>query len=333
MKMFLGKHWGKLAILLVVIMNLLLPLTTVWAGPPLPVEPRASILSFTITPKARPDQPPPSVYTTYFDIDFSVEVAGINIVDKIGQKNVPGEGHLVFSIRPPVTVPNRAAYTDEDLYWVTANTTATWVNATATYVDYAVQIVNNDDTPLFPPVYAEIRTNIQPPTVASDMAIYSIGVKSAPAATPPPATVTPATPKVYLDNKVTVQTSGFTAVANENGTRPNVSGEGTFVHYAMVDPIVLGPGWYPYAGNGKSYQTYVSSANPFTYTNETPGYFVYGIQLCNNNVTSLNPPVYAVIKTNLYPGISASPTPGVSPSPTSSQPGASPTSVLDRRSG
>ncbi len=82
-----------------------------------------------------------------------ITVSKFTIVNKLGQPNVPGEGHVIYylDVTPPIT-PGKAAVTAPNTYSETADTSYTWPNLAAGSHTLSVQLVNNDGTPLNPPV-------------------------------------------------------------------------------------------------------------------------------------------------------------------------------------
>ncbi len=91
------------------------------------------------------------------DITISVQVSNFNLVDKIGQAAVSGEGHIIYYLDVVApTIADKAATTDAGTYAVTAATSYTWKNVAAGTHNFFVQLVNNDNTPLSPPIVAKI---------------------------------------------------------------------------------------------------------------------------------------------------------------------------------
>jgi hypothetical protein len=89
------------------------------------------------------------------DINVSPETFNFNIVSKIGQENLPGEGHFIyyFDVTPP-TKQGVPALTKEGTYVVTTDSYVTWAGVDSGKYEVWVQLVNNDSTPLDPPVVA-----------------------------------------------------------------------------------------------------------------------------------------------------------------------------------
>ena len=96
----------------------------------------------------------PQNASTCADIDISVDVNNFKpFADKIGQASIPGEGHFIyyFNVNPPTT-PGKPALTKEGTYAITADSIASWLAVLPGEYDIWVQLVNNDNSPLEPPV-------------------------------------------------------------------------------------------------------------------------------------------------------------------------------------
>jgi hypothetical protein len=105
---------------------------------------------------------PVSVYITYPDFDGGVDagtvlvtvvVRNFSVVDRIGEQNKPGEGHIVYfkDVIPP-TIPGLSVKTQPGTFQISANTSCTWYNVSLDTHTFAIELVNNDNTPLSPPV-------------------------------------------------------------------------------------------------------------------------------------------------------------------------------------
>jgi hypothetical protein len=95
------------------------------------------------------------------DITIMAEVDNFVLVDISGQPNVPGEGHLIFyrDVAVP-TEPGKPAITAEGTYVVRAVNAFNWESMDIGTHNFSVQLVNNDVTPLDPPVYATINISV-----------------------------------------------------------------------------------------------------------------------------------------------------------------------------
>jgi hypothetical protein len=98
------------------------------------------------------------------DIEVNVRVFNFRIVDKRGQKPARGEGHIVFYLDVASgdvpTATGRTALTSRGKYLVSPNLTHRWSAVTRGEHSLAVQLVNNDDTPLSSPEFAWITVSV-----------------------------------------------------------------------------------------------------------------------------------------------------------------------------
>lgn len=86
------------------------------------------------------------------NVTVTVEVSDFNIVDKQGQAKVEGEGHIHYFMDEAIpTAPGEPAVTT-GTYIHTVNTSYIWQNVTPGMHNFSVELVNNDHTPLDPPV-------------------------------------------------------------------------------------------------------------------------------------------------------------------------------------
>lgn len=84
-------------------------------------------------------------------ITIVVTVTNFNIVDKAGQANVPGEGHLHFYLDMDApTIPGQPAVPATGTWAHVASTTYTFTNVSPGMHTVTVQLVNNDHTPIIP---------------------------------------------------------------------------------------------------------------------------------------------------------------------------------------
>jgi plastocyanin len=209
------------------------------------------------------------------DVTVSVNVGNFNLVDKLGQANVTGQGHLHYfmDVDAP-TAQGVAAITAAGTYAPSAATSYTWHNVPGGSHTFSVELVNNNHTPLNPPVIATQQIIVIP----------EIG---------PPALViaTPRDGAQIVGNSVTVtvQASNFN-LADKLG-QANVSREG-HIHYFMdVDaPTTQGIPAVTAAG------TYAATAETsYIWQNVLPGTHTFSAELINNNHTPLDTPVVAKI--------------------------------------
>ena len=95
------------------------------------------------------------------NITVSAAVSNFRLTDKLGQPVVPGEGHIHYflDVVPPV-VPGQPATTTPGTFVPTVATSHTWNNITPGTHILSVELVNNDHTPLEPPVVASVSVNV-----------------------------------------------------------------------------------------------------------------------------------------------------------------------------
>ncbi len=93
------------------------------------------------------------------NVSISVGVFNFNIVDKQGQTAAPGEGHLHYYLDydAPTTQGKPAVPPNGTIWQTTAATTYTFHNVSAGPHFVTVEVVNNDHTPLNPPVVFKVR--------------------------------------------------------------------------------------------------------------------------------------------------------------------------------
>ena len=131
-----------LKVIPLIILTLILPaLVSCRPEPVAPQEGRILIL-----------EPSADSTVTSPNITVKTYVEFFSLVDKIGQANVPGEGHIIFylDVTPPLK-KGESALTAEGTYFITKDKVYVWENVPAGAHTFTVQLVNNDDTPLEPP--------------------------------------------------------------------------------------------------------------------------------------------------------------------------------------
>jgi hypothetical protein len=97
-------------------------------------------------------------------VKVSVVPENFNVVDKLGQPPVAGEGHVHYYIDVDEipTAPGQPAITDDaSTYHAAATTTYEWPDVEAGEHKLGVQLVNNDHTPLEPAVTAEVTITVE----------------------------------------------------------------------------------------------------------------------------------------------------------------------------
>jgi len=107
------------------------------------------------------------------DVTISVDVENFDLVEKQGEQNSGGEGHLHYYMDVPVpAVPGRSAIAAEGMYAHTADTSYTWQNVTPGEHNFSVQLVNNDHTALAMPLTDKISITVTAPMVPSPGSEY-----------------------------------------------------------------------------------------------------------------------------------------------------------------
>ncbi len=87
------------------------------------------------------------------NVTVTVLVRNFSVVNRTGKQNRSGEGHIVYfkDVVPP-TKQGSPAVTGPGSFQISAQTWCTWHNVSPDTHTFAVELVNNDNTPLVPPV-------------------------------------------------------------------------------------------------------------------------------------------------------------------------------------
>jgi hypothetical protein len=131
-----------------------------------------------ITPRQLPGYPasnPASVYITYPDFDggvdagnvtVTVEVRNFSLVNGIMRPVTTGEGHIIcFKDVTPRTEPGLPAETRPGTFQISYQTSCTWYNVSSDTHTFSVELVNNDNTPLIPPVIDAVDVTAVVPAI------------------------------------------------------------------------------------------------------------------------------------------------------------------------
>jgi plastocyanin len=129
----------------------------------------------------------------------TIQVSNFTIVDKQGQANVAGEGHVHFYLDAGTVpqTPGKPAIPDENVRWAhVSGTSYTFTNVTGGMHSITVQLVNNDHTPLIPLVFQVITVNVAgsmtpPATTMPPMTTMPPGTTTPAVTTMPPTIPTP----------------------------------------------------------------------------------------------------------------------------------------------
>ncbi len=130
-----------------------------------PLEPAiVAFVNVTVGPRVSIVSPAEDATVVGPNVTISIDVAAFSIVNKLGQPNLPGEGHVHYfmDVDPPTT-PGVPAVTAPGTYAATIETSYTWTNVTPGAHMFSVQLVNNDHTPLVPPVVAFVNVTVTEP--------------------------------------------------------------------------------------------------------------------------------------------------------------------------
>ena len=94
-------------------------------------------------------------------VDIFTYNLNFKIVDKVGQKNVPGEGHFIYyrDVTPPI-VKGETATTAEGTYITTIESRYTWHDIPDGDHIFWVQLVNNDNTPVEPAAAVSVPVTV-----------------------------------------------------------------------------------------------------------------------------------------------------------------------------
>ncbi len=98
------------------------------------------------------------------NVKVSVSVEDFDLVKKLGEKPSDGEGHAMYYLDAEQipTLPGEAARTEKaGSYHASAKGSYTWQDVEPGPHRFAVQLVNNDGTPLEPPVTSETAVTVQ----------------------------------------------------------------------------------------------------------------------------------------------------------------------------
>jgi plastocyanin len=110
------------------------------------------------------------------NITIEVKVSNFKLANKLGQPNVPGEGHVHYYIDVPVPkIADKPATTAAGTFAPTSNTTFIWKNVKPGKHNLSVQLVNNDHTPIIPLVYNQVNVTLTAP-ILKTMSLDSVTI-------------------------------------------------------------------------------------------------------------------------------------------------------------
>ena len=213
------------------------------------------------------------------NVTVTVQVTNSTLVEKQGQPKVPGEGHIHYYLDVDApTTPNQPAVPPSGSWAHTADTSYTFTNVTGGQHKISVELVNNDHTPLVPPVVATVNF----------LVLQEIGPPNLVIATPRDGETLAAG-----DITVTIQATNFNIVDKQGQT--NVAREGHVHYYLDVDaPTTPGQPAIPPSGVWAHV-----AASSYTFANVAPGTHTISVELVNNDHTPLEPAVVKKITINV----------------------------------
>ncbi len=214
------------------------------------------------------------------DVTVSISVSDFSIVQKLGESPTSGEGHIHYYMNAePPTIPGQSAVTGSGTYAATTETSHIWENVEPGTHTFSVQLVNNNHTPLQPPVVDTVTVNVEK---APSTSVKIIEPKDGSVLT-------------ASSIKVSINVSNFNIVAKLSETP--VPGEGHIHYYLDAEPpttpeqpAVTEPG------------TYTATTDiSYTWENVVAGRHTLAVQLVNNNHTPLEPPVIDTVQVTVEP--------------------------------
>jgi outer membrane protein assembly factor BamB len=258
------------------------------------------------------------------DVTVQPEVTNFNLVDKIGQPNAPGEGHLVYYLdMTPPSNPGQSAVPSSGTYFATAANNYTFKNVAAGSHTIAVQLVNNDNTALTPPVTATVnvtldnnpRISITNPkngairksgsiAFSAEVSNFNLtpgatptpspGASPSPTSSPSPsvspspqASPSPAASPYQIASPTPAASPTPSSSPTPTTSPAPAAPQGQIIYYMDVaPPTVQGQSAIPASGVYA-----VSSSTSYTFNNVSPGIHTFYVQLVNSDNTPLSNPV------------------------------------------
>jgi plastocyanin len=257
--------------------------TTPAAVTPTATTPVATTPAAT-TPPASTSAPPPAIQITQpgggnifgiGKVTVTVQVSNFSLVNQLGKANVAGQGHIHYfmDVDAP-TAAGKPAVTAAGTFGVTPETSYTWTNVGGGSHKFSAELVNNDHTPLSPPVVDTKSVLVIPEIGPPGMVILS----------PRDNAIVQGS-----DVNISVQASNFNLVDKLGQTVVQREGH---LHYFMDVEAPTAPGQPAVTAAG----TYAATAtDSYTWKNVAAGTHTFSVELINNDHTPLNPPVVSKI--------------------------------------
>ena len=99
------------------------------------------------------------------NVTVTVDVKNFKLVNKLGQMDVAGEGHINYYFDVPVpTSSSKLATTGVGTFVRTPDTSWIWPNVAPGLHNFSVQLANNDYSNVIPLVYANVNVTVTAPT-------------------------------------------------------------------------------------------------------------------------------------------------------------------------
>jgi len=96
------------------------------------------------------------------DVTITVKVLSFALVEKVGQSNVTGEGHIIYYLDVDIPkIQGAQATATPGTFTVTSATSYTWGGLKTGHHMLRVQLVNNNNTPLADPVFASVGIDVK----------------------------------------------------------------------------------------------------------------------------------------------------------------------------
>lgn len=214
------------------------------------------------------------------DIIISVDVANFELVDVAGNQNGSGTGYIIYYLDVPVpTYYEHSAASEAGTYAITSDTAYTWKNVSPGEHIFAVQLVNQNDSPLPAPVVDSMTVNVGPPVGTPEILIMS---------PPDGSSVPPGNVSVSLN------VNNF-VISQKNMGVINRTGEGHLIYYIDDNPPI-DPGIPAVTDT-----SIVSVELTHLWKTVMAGQHTFAVQLVNNDDTPLQTPILKVVSINVGP--------------------------------
>jgi hypothetical protein len=268
------------------------------------VTPSAAATSAASGPSVSIEQPTDDATIPPGNVSVVAKIQGFQVGAAEGR-----QGHVIFykAVDFVPTEAGRPAFTAVGTYETATEATHNWTGVPEGKTSFAVQLVNDDNTPLSPP--------------QTDLVVVTVSASASAASTVPSATTNPSgaanpsgtagrepagaaniairSPRGEADVpsgkvEVSVDVQGFRLVAKAG--KQAKQGEGHIIYYLGDDyevPVAAGA---PATSGGRGAFTSASSASTsYTWSSVAAGRQKFAAQLVSNDDTPLDPPQFAEV--------------------------------------